>query len=164
MIGRSFVAFVVGILVMPGATRAQTSSYRLIISPEAPCREKPDSSTSVVARYRLGSVVEAYATYPNSDPGWFSTETSVPPRGTTSCWVSARASTPFVHSRPESSLLVLADNVLASKERLPLEVYVAAENVLIDDFAKALRTSGALQYRRLLLIREASQSIEGLAD
>lgn len=136
------------LLATPAVHHAQ---QRMIIGTDVVCREGPDSAAPVVHAYRLG---DRFGIRGDVDTTWFfdSWRTT---RLKPNCWVYGPMTTPFTQERPATALIVMTDYVLQRAGKVRFEEYVAAENLLIGEFARALRSSGPLQYRRLLLVQKA---------
>lgn len=145
-------------IILVAAPVVSYAQQRMIITTEAGCRERPDTSAPVVYTYRLGQPFGIRTPSQDPDTTWLFDDWHVT-RTKPNCWVESSVTTPFRRDHPEPALIVLADRMLKRADKVRFEEYVTAENLLVGPYAASLGSSGPLQYRRLLLVSKAADAM-----
>ena len=135
---------------------AQQLVMRTVIATDVACRERPETSAPVLARFTVGERVHGREEAQSPDGIWYRESSRVRDPG---CWIFGAMTADA--SNPEGALLAAADRILARTDVVPFLDYVA-----VDNFLRQTRTgphgetsiidrSPLVQFRRLQVLERA---------
>jgi hypothetical protein len=128
---------------------AQDSQLRMIIGANAVCRAEPNETAAVAARpFRMGDILTVTKQQDVGGVAWYRDDS----QSSGTCWVYGPLTAEFSPASPEAALLAIFDRLEQRPEPVSFVEFVEVTNLLEDDFAGAVTTSGFLQFRKLKLI------------
>jgi hypothetical protein len=144
--------------MMPAA--AQELKERMVIGTNVVCRAEPSSSARAELPLQLGDLIGASRETRVDGATWYFDQYHI--RGLNpTCWVFGPITTEFTRSNPEPALIALIDHMLQRRDKVPFAEFVVAENLLSGDlYRDVVRSSGLLQFRKLLLVDRAVRSAD----
>jgi hypothetical protein len=125
---------------------AQDSQLRMIIGANAVCRAEPDETAATATPpLRLGDIITVTKQQDAGGVAWYRDDSQA-------CWVSGPLTAEFSPASPDAALLAIFDRLEQRTNPVTFEEFVEVTNLLEDDFAGAVASSGLLQFRKLKLI------------
>ena len=154
----AFAVFVAIVGTTTGTTaNAQPRPMRMVIANGVVCRQQPNSSSPAIASYQLGDIEPPRAQVNTAGEVWYQ---FMPRR--VGCWIHSSLTTDATDRH--AALLAATDRILSRTDAVPLEDYVAIDNLLRRTSTHAhsdstiLDTSPVLQLRRYQLLDRAGQA------